>query len=68
MMNKGLEIPFEVADGIVLAALLDQYRYLSEENRAHLEDGEWLHPEDLDKNLQLIGALKLLIGYYGGDV
>ena len=67
-MNKGLEIPFEVADRITLCCLQDQHKYLSEETRAHLEDGKWLHPEDLAKNMHLIQALELLIPYFGGEV
>ena len=67
-MTKGLVIPFEVADNITLASLKDQHRYLKKETRLHLEKGEWLHPEDLVKNVQLINALELLIPYYGGKV
>lgn len=67
-MAKGLEIPFEVADKITLSSLQDQYTYLKEETRLHLEEGQWLHPEDLGKNVQLINALELLIPYYGGQV
>jgi hypothetical protein len=67
-MNKGLEISFEVADGITLANLQSQYSYLKEETRAHLEDGQYLHPEDLGNNIKLCHALELLIPYYGGDL
>jgi len=67
-MSKGLEIPFEIADGITLSSLKDQYTYLKEETRSHLEEGKWLHPEDLGKNVQLINALELLIPYYGGEL
>lgn len=67
-MSKGLEIPFEVADSIALASLTDQYTYLKEETRLHLEEGQWLHPEDLGKNVKLIKALELLIPYYGGTL
>jgi len=67
-MSKGLEIPYEVADGITLAALIDQYGYLKEETRAHLEDGAYLHGDDLGNNIRLIAALELLIKYYGGEV
>ena len=67
-MSKGLEIPFEVADGICLAVLKDQYGYLKEETRAHLEDGQYLHPEDLANNVKLCHALELLIPYFGGDL
>lgn len=67
-MSKGLKIPYEVADGITLASLKDQHKYLKEETRLHLEEGQWLHPEDLGKNVQIINALELLIPYYGGHL
>ena len=67
-MSKGLKIPFEVADGITLASLKDQHTYLKEETRLHLEEGKWLHAEDLAKNVRLIAALELLIPYYGGEL
>jgi hypothetical protein len=67
-MNKGLEIPFEVADGITLATLKQQHMYLVENNRAHLEDGQYLHPEDLGNNIKYIHAMELLIPYFGGDL
>ena len=67
-MSKGLEIPYEVADGITLASMIDQHGYLKEETRAHLEDGAYLHPDDLGNNIKLIAALELLIAYYGGEV
>lgn len=67
-MSKGLEIPFEIADMITLSSLKDQLGYLKEETRLHLEEGAWLHPEDLGKNIHLIKAMELLIPYYGGEL
>ena len=68
-MNKGLIIPFEVADGITLATLQDQLSYLKEELRAHLEDGKYLHKEDVyNSQFKLIPALELLIKYFGGNI
>lgn len=68
-MNRGLQIPFEVADGIVLASLKEHRGYLKEEVRAHVEEGAYLHPEDYHNSMvKLIPALELLIAYYGGDV
>jgi hypothetical protein len=66
-MVANLEIPYEVADGITLASLKDQVGYLKEEIRLHLEEGQYLHPEDYHKSMtQLIPAMELLIDYYGG--
>ena len=65
-MSRGkLEIDFETADRITVISLKDQRKYLKKE----LEDwkkGEWLHPEDVAGNQQLIAALDLIIKHYGG--
>ena len=66
--SGGLIIPHEVSDGITLATLQDQHKYLKEELRAHLEDGAYLHKEDAyNSQFKLIPALELLIAYFGGD-
>ena len=65
---KELTIPHEIADGITLATLQDQYKYLKEETRLHTEEGKYLHPEDYVHNMRLIPALELLIEYFGGEV
>jgi hypothetical protein len=68
-MNKGLTLPYDVADGIALAVLEDQYNYLTQELREHKENGRWLHPEDVVNSEQnLIPALKVLIKHFGGSV
>ena len=68
-MNKGITIPFEVADGITLATLQEQHSYLTKELRAHLEDGKYLHKEDAyNSQFKLIPALELLIDYFGGNI
>ena len=64
---KELTIPYEVADGITLATLQDQYKYLMEETRLHVQEGKYLHREDYLHNMELIPALQLLIKYFGGD-
>jgi len=65
-MSK-LEIPIEVADGIVLASLQNHIEYLKEEVRAHVEKGAYLHPEDYHNSMvNLIPAMEILIDYYGG--
>lgn len=66
---KGLEIPFEVADGIAVAAMQDQLKYLKEEVRLHVEEGKYLHPEDYHNSMtKLIPALETLIPYFGGTL
>lgn len=63
-----IELDSEVADRIALASLKDAYQYLNAELKSHIEEGTWLHPEDVAKNHQLIYALELLIPFYGGDL
>ncbi len=62
-----LEIPWEIADGIVVAALKNHVSYLKEEIRLHTEEGEYLHPEDYHNSMvHLIPAMEKIIAYYGG--
>jgi hypothetical protein len=63
-----IELDGEVADRIALASLKDSYQYLKAELKSHIEEGTYLHPEDVAKNHQLIYALELLIPFYGGDL
>ena len=65
--SGGLLIPYEVADGITLACLQEQLSYLKEETRLHVEEGQYLHPEDLaNSQNKYIPALETLIRYFGG--
>lgn len=67
--NIGMTIPWEVADGITVANLQDQYSYLKEELRKYEEEGEWMHPEDAERSrLHYLPALKCIIEFYGGSV
>jgi len=66
-MVAKLEIPWEVADGIVVAALKNHVSYLKEEIRLHTEEGEYLHPEDYHNSMvHLIPSMEKIIAYYGG--
>ena len=67
-MNTGLSIPYEVADGIVLASMQEHLKMLKSAVENHLEKGAYLHPEDLGNNIRYIHALEVLIPYYGGDI
>ena len=65
--SGGLVIPYEVADGIAVAIMKDHLSYLKEELRLHLEEGHYLHPEDLaNSQNKYIPALETLIPYFGG--
>lgn len=77
-----IEIDFETADRIAVSVMKDQLAYLlkeqdwfesDQERRKELKK-EWghemyVHAEDYAKNAsEYIPALKLLIGYFGGEV
>ena len=63
----GLEIPHEVADGIVLASLQEHVGFLKEHIRRSEEEGAWIHADDYKNHkLHLIPAFETLIQYYGG--
>ena len=73
-MAKGLEIPFEVADGITVTTLKEQRNYLKSELKKWKKNpksdanpgGYWLHPEDVSGNEIMIHHLDAVIKYYGG--
>lgn len=63
----GLTIDWETADRITLACLKDQLRLQEKDVKEHLENGKWMHPEDLHlATTQYIPALKTLIHFWGG--
>jgi hypothetical protein len=65
--KTGIEIPWEVADGITLATLKDQLKMLEKSLRQYEKGKSWLHPDDvIDYRDNLIPALKSIIDYFGG--
>ena len=65
MSKRKLEIDSETADRITVISLKEQRRYLKKELKQYAK-GEYLHPEDVAKNTQLIQAMGLIIKHYGG--
>lgn len=64
---KGCFIDYETADRIALCVMKDQLAYLKEEVRQHVEEGRYMHPEDLyESTTRLIPSLEILIKYFGG--
>lgn len=64
---SGVMLDYETADRIAVDVMKDHLEVLKEEIRLHVEEGQWLHPEDLDKSMTvLIPALEALIDYFGG--
>ena len=65
-MSGGFVIPYEVVDGIVLAALIESRDDLQNQLDKHFEDGAYLDPEDIPGNREYIYCMNKLITYYGG--
>jgi len=66
--EKGITLPFEVADGIALAVMIDHRNLIRKELKDHTEKGAYMHPDDLVYNIgQLMPALNLMIHYFGGE-
>jgi hypothetical protein len=64
---NGLQIDFETADKITLISLKDSLDTLQRELDNHLDNGAYMHPEDVSNTVsKYIPALKTLIKYYGG--
>ena len=64
---NGLTLDWETADRITLASLKDQLELQEKEVKEHLENGKWMHAEDLHlATTQYIPALKTVIKFYGG--
>lgn len=66
MISRGLTIDYETADRITVLTLKDQLGYLKEELRQHLEEGGYMHPEDVGDSMMLIPKLESVIAYFGG--
>ena len=65
--KTGIEIPWEVADGITLATLKDQLESAEKSLRQYEKKKSWMHPEDVvNYRENLIPALKTIIHYFGG--
>lgn len=63
----GMTIDFETADRITLLNMKDALSSLEKEVREHMEEGKYMHAEDLhEATAKYIPALKVLIKYYGG--
>ena len=65
--KSGIEIPWEVADGITLATLKDTLKSAEKSLRQYEKKKSWLHPEDVvNYRDNIIPALKTIIHYFGG--
>jgi hypothetical protein len=71
---KKIELDADIADRIALLVLQEHRDLLQEQLRKWQKNpkseanprGYYLHPEDVTGNMQLVAALDLIIGYFGG--
>lgn len=69
-LSGGFVIPYEVVDGITKAALIEARDYMKEEIQKYIRDPEnnWMHPDDIPTNRELIYCMDTIIqNYYGGE-
>lgn len=63
-----IKLDFDIADGIVIAVLKDQLKYLKKELKQH-KKGKYVHPDDVYRSEhELIPALEIIIKHFGGEV
>lgn len=65
-MSKEYTVPAEIADNITKVVLKEHCDYLKKELKQH-KKGQWMHPEDVVLNKQLIDAMDLLLKRYFND-
>ena len=61
MKNDKVELDLDTLDRLALISLRDHRTYLI----SMLEGGDYLHPDDQQRNARLIGAFTEVIKYYG---
>ena len=68
-MSKGVTLDYETADRITIDVLKDHANMLKEDLRAHVEEGKYLHEEDVVYyKAYIIPALDTVIKYFGGTL
>lgn len=68
MMIHGVSLPYEVADGITLATLVDSYKSMSQQLVDYRKGEGWMHPEDVVLYTEkYLPALEVIIKYFGGE-
>jgi hypothetical protein len=60
------ELDYDLVDAITLKALKNHRKMLKRQLKDHLENGSWMHPEDVVNSAKLIDAMDVIIDYYGG--
>jgi hypothetical protein len=65
-MITGITIDYETADRITLATLIECRKYREKELKEHLENGAWMHPDDVENSTEILKHLTKVIEYFGG--
>jgi hypothetical protein len=61
--NDKVELDLDILDSLAVLSLNDHRKYLI----SMLEGGDYLHPDDQQRNARLIGAFTEVLKYYGGE-
>ena len=61
--NDKVELDLDTLDRLAVISLNDHRKYLV----SMLEGGDFLHPDDQQRNARLIGAFTEVINYYSGE-
>jgi coproporphyrinogen III oxidase-like Fe-S oxidoreductase len=67
-MPGGLTIDYETADRITILTLQEQLQSIKEDLRKHLEEGKYMHPEDMSNAYVHIPQLESIIKYFSVSV
>jgi hypothetical protein len=60
------KLDYDLVDAITLKALKSHRKILKKQLKNHLENGAWMHQDDVVNTPKLINALDVIIDYYGG--
>ena len=64
MTNKGIPIPYDVADEVTVATILNSRDFLQLELDS---DEAWMHDDDIINNKKLIKAMNRILKYFGHE-
>lgn len=64
MTNKGIPIPYDVADEVTVATILNSRDFLQLELDS---DEAWMHDDDIINNKKLIKSMNRILKYFGHE-
>lgn len=63
---RGIKISYDVADQITLACLKDHRHYMQRDLMEY-ENGDWMHPKDVQDARRFLDAVNEVIKYFGEE-